>query len=412
MVNQKSSPMNIFSSLFPQVSAADFLIKYWPNKALWADGDISRLPEPLRCEALSSIEALAATYRGRITFGNAKTGSRTVAVDHISAEMLHTMGLSLYLPELEKCLPKLREMLAAMEVGVGAPPGSARIGAFVAPPENGVTSHFDAEEVFSIQLIGEKRFFIAKMDEIEQPMGLQFNPGDVTFDDLYPQARDGFPDVDKVEHTVVDLKPGSVLFMPRGTWHRTETSSDSLSISIILRPPAAMESVLELLRNRMLQDAKWRTPLHGAWGNAQQQQTADQQLAGLLKDLPNLLTDVNLGDVLPTQLTEAERLALLNPASYFQAKPEATLTIKQSGGKNKAHVVARDMQGRELEMLQLDVPMAMLPVFRWLQKQTAAFSAADVAAAFSQLAMDQHLRILDAMVRGGFLKQLWYRPKN
>jgi len=56
-----------------------------------------------------------------------------------------------------------------------------------------VTCHYDAEEVFSIQLQGEKRFHIAKARDIEQPWGMQFNPGDPCFDDLYPRYRLVFP---------------------------------------------------------------------------------------------------------------------------------------------------------------------------------------------------------------------------
>jgi len=37
------------------------------------------------------------------------------------------------------------------------------------------------------------------------------------------------------------MKPGSVLFMPRGTWHYTEAGEGSLSVSIIVRTPAAFE---------------------------------------------------------------------------------------------------------------------------------------------------------------------------
>ena len=68
------------------------------------------------------------------------------------------------------------------------PPGCARIGAFIAPEENAVTCYMDAEKVFSIQFLGEKCFYISKEPGLEQLFGMQFNPGDVTYDDMYPQA--------------------------------------------------------------------------------------------------------------------------------------------------------------------------------------------------------------------------------
>jgi len=42
---------------------------------------------------------------------------------------------------------------------------------------------------------------------------------------------------DSAEFIAVDLKAGSALFMPRGTWHRTETSAFSMSLNIIIRHP-------------------------------------------------------------------------------------------------------------------------------------------------------------------------------
>jgi ribosomal protein L16 Arg81 hydroxylase len=110
---------------------------------------------------------------------------------------------------------------------------------------------------------------------------MQFNPGDVTYDDRYPQSTDGFPDPEVSAFECIVMKPGSVLFMPRGTWHRTETLGLSLSVSIILRPPSALESVLDALRARLLQDPAWRKPLHGAWGQGVIRKAVDQRRLGL-----------------------------------------------------------------------------------------------------------------------------------
>ena len=46
------------------------------------------------------------------------------------------------------------------------------------------------------------------------------------------------------------MAPGSVLFLPRGTWHYTQAGEPSLSISIVLDPPAALRCLLDQLRLR------------------------------------------------------------------------------------------------------------------------------------------------------------------
>ncbi|MCU7812247.1 MAG: cupin domain-containing protein [Candidatus Thiodiazotropha sp. (ex Notomyrtea botanica)] len=400
----------LLDKLFASLDETQFEREYWPDRPCWCDGKTDRLPDALQDPLLSSIDALTAKYRGRISFGNAKTGSRTVAVDHVSAEMLKRMGLSLYLPEIEQTVPSLSALLREVESTLGAPPGSARIGAFIAPEDNGVTCHFDAEEVISIQLIGHKRFYISREKALEQPLGMQFNPGDVTFDDLYPQVGSGFPDPDKATFDCVDMKPGSVLFMPRGTWHHTQTESLSLSVSIIIRPPSALECVLDALRSRMLQSLKWRRPLHGAWGSSVVRNGAEQQLDELLNDLPGLATGLSLEDIRQTQLSETDRFSSINPESRFQSKPEAVLKLKLSGNAMEAAVLAKDESGRELETMRLEIPLPMIAAFEWLKRTSHSFSAREMAQEHRGLPMDQLLRILQALVRGGYLKQLWFRP--
>ena len=333
-----------------------------------------------------------------------------MAVEHISPEMLLKMGLSLYLPEIGRMISGMSDLLSGLESQLGVPSGSARIGAFIAPHENGVTCHMDAEEVFSIQLIGEKRFFISKQPGLEQPFGMQFNPGDVTYDDMYPQATDGFPDPDSAEFDCVEMKPGSVLFMPRGIWHRTETSGLSLSVSIILRPPSAFESVLDALRSRLLQDPAWRRPLHGAWGESSGMESAEKQLQQLLHKLPEAAREISIEDVRHTAYSEADRLEHIGADSRFQVKPESTLKLSLQGLSMQARVTAKDSDGRQFETMQLDVPPAMIGVFQWLSQSRHAFSLEALAQAHPGLPPEQHLRILQALVKGGYLKVLWYRP--
>lgn len=404
------SATNFFGKLFPDLDAAEFQSSLWPDHLYSAHGDVSRLPTPLCDPLLKSIDGLAANYRGRVSFGNAKTGSRTVAVEHICPDMLIKMGLSLYLPEIERMISGMSELLRDVESQLSVPPGCARIGAFIAPDENGVTCHMDAEEVFSIQLIGEKRFYISKQPGLEQPFGMQFNPGDVTYEDMYPQATDGFPDPETAEFDCVEMKPGSVLFMPRGTWHRTETSGLSLSVSIILRPPSAFESVLDALRSRLLQDSAWRRPLHGAWGQSSGQEAADKQLRLLIDKLPEAARELSIQDVRQTAYSESDRLANIGPASRFQVKPESTLKLSLQGQSMQARVTAKDSDGRQFETMQLDVPPPMIGVFQWLSQSRHAFSLETLSKAHPGLSVEQHLRILQALVKGGYLKPLWYRP--
>jgi hypothetical protein len=402
-----TNPTSILAALCSPHPVADFLRLRWPDQAFAAHGSPQRLPPALRVPELQSVEALAAKYRGRLSFGNATTSSRTVGIENTNPALLLRMGLSLYMVDIVLMVPALAELLRQLERELGAPAGSARIGAFAAPPSNGVTCHFDAEEVFSIQLQGEKRFHIAKAPDIEQPWGMQFNPGDPCFDDLYPQVAAGFPDPARAEFETVDMKPGTVLFMPRGTWHYTESGEDSLSVSIVVRTPAAFECALEALRLRMLQDARWRRPLYGAWGSGPHHETARQQWQTLMQDWTRMTAGMRLEDALLTQLNEAERLNRVEATSRFQRRPEARMAFEpKSNGENTVKIIVRDEDGGEQTPLQLEVPAAMAATFQWLAENKAAFQVGELASRFPELPLAQHLTIVNALTRSRYLKQL------
>ena len=402
-----TNPTPILAALFSPHPAADFLRLHWPDEAFAAHGSPQRLPPALRVPELQSVEALAAKYRGRLSFGNATTSSRTIGIENTNPASLLRMGLSLYMVDIAAMIPALGELLRQLERELGAPTGSARIGAFAAPPANGVTCHYDAEEVFSIQLQGEKRFHIAKAPDIEQPWGMQFNPGDPCFDDLYPQVAAGFPDPALAEFETVDMKPGTVLFMPRGTWHYTESGENSLSVSIVVRTPAAFECALEALRLRMLQDARWRRPLYGAWASGPHCETARAQWQTLMQDWTRLTAGMRLEDALLTQVKETELLIRADAASRFQPRPEARMTFEpKSNGENTVKIIVRDEDGGEQTPLQLEVPAAMAATFQWLAENKAAFQVEELASRFPELPLAQHLTIVNALTRGRYLKQL------
>jgi hypothetical protein len=395
----------ILSAFLSPADAQAFLREYWPDRSFAAHGPLSRLPAAFRAPALSDAQTLTRQHQGRFTFGNAHAGSRTVNMDNTRPDLLLRMGLSLYLTEVLRVVPALGNVMKQLEAELGAPPGSARVGGFVAAAGNGVTCHFDSEEVFSVQLSGEKRWSIAKA-EVDYPWTAQFNPGDAPQDDeLYTFAAAGFPRPEAADWRTVDVKPGSVLFLPRGTWHRTEAGGESLSLSIMVRTPPAAETVLEALRLRMMQDAAWRKPLFGAWAEAH---SAGGEWRTLLDRIPRFIDGLSLENALLPPLGELERLERLSRRSRLQARPEARMDFDDSGPVLRADVVVRDRWGAEQRSLQLEVPGEMAPLFRWLADSRVPFTPEESAARFPALALDQHLRVADALVRGRYLKQLWF----
>ena len=398
---------DILAKLFAPGSKKQFLKDYWPDTPFSSHGSPSRLPQYLRCETLSSFTNLAIRYRGRIAFGNASAASTTAITNGVSPALLRNMGLSLYLPDLDTCIPGTAEFLHAIEQELGAKTGVARIGAFAAAVDNGVTPHYDAEEVISVQLEGEKRFYIAPMAEISCPYGMQFGPGYEPFDELYPQMDAGIPKIDGLDWTCIDMQPGSVLFLPRGTWHRTEAAADSLSISIIVRQPPAFEDVLEQLRSILLRSPAWRRPLYGM---AQSGTEAFSHIAASLTELPGIIGSINPDDIADAHLSEPQRMAHLNRDSWLQRIPNACLLLSPRGDLCKVLVKVRTQEGSEREIVELEVPSTLQPAMQWLAASERPLCAAELAERFPGAPSSQLDSLCNVLVRAGYLKLLTHAP--
>lgn len=400
-------------ALIASHSVKDFVTHYWSEKHLVTHGVLARLPEFLRTPELSSFHALASKYRGLINFGSGPNSPHTTATERTSPALLFNMGLSVYLPDLVPYVTGAGAFLRQLEQELGIHEGAARMGAFASPRNDGVACHFDAEEVFSIQLQGSKLFHVAHVREMSYPYGMQFTPGIAPYNDMYPQVNEGFPDWKSADFETIEMQPGSVLYMPRGTWHRTEALEDSLSVSIILRPLNAVDCVLEQLRLLLLQDPQWRKPLYGAWGGGNLRAPALAHLRACLTELPEIATLLTAENVLLPSLSEAKRSAAITRESRFQKAPTARLEVEGEAGHKTEQIVyikLRDSEVGEKTTVRLEVPAKIFQIIKWLGEQSAPFCAGELENRFPETPFTEHADILRFLMRGGLLKMLWFIP--
>ncbi len=80
----------------------------------------------------------------------------------------------------------------------------------------------------------------------------------------------------------VELQPGCLLFLPRGYWHGTAASEESLSIVIRCAAPAWLHLLPHWVRDTLMIDKSWREPAYGAWGKTRRKQAALGRLSSLI----------------------------------------------------------------------------------------------------------------------------------
>ncbi len=225
------------------------------------------------------------------------------------------------------------------------------------------------------------------------PYGTQYIPGGKPYDDMYAQVQDGFPDNKNVKFETAEMKPGTVLFLPRGTWHYTEAGEPSLSLSITISPPTLLDCAMEQIRWLLLQDSAWREPLYGATANGALHENLRAHTRRLLDRLPQLVSSLSPEDLIQAPIPVAKRLDQISEKTRFQRIPDAAA---RSGDQQVTARACRwSASGWAIPNRAPESPRAwrsppeVLAVFRWIEGQHKPFTGADVQTAFPEACLSR-----------------------
>jgi ribosomal protein L16 Arg81 hydroxylase len=408
-----NAEVDVLNALLGAESRDRFLGDYWPGRLFVGRGDLERLPEALLHQELNDFDALSLRYKGIVSFfGDAESG-HMVPVEGIEAAAPYRCGLSVYLADVSPYFPEVERMVRNLERELGINEGCARAGVFASPTSAGISCHYDSVDVFSVQLRGTKKFDVAPVTQLRNPWGSQYVPGSRPIDDLYAQAGDGFPHWENSEFQTVEMTPGTVLYMPRGTWHRTEAQGDSIAVSIGMNPPSAAECILEQLRLLLLQDPTWRKPLYGVWGTGSVRAAALEQGAALIAALPDLAATLDPEYLAAPKMSERQRISQLSARSRVQRTPNSWLILGDPPADSTepdsllAQIEINDRSHKRIAT-EIELPARCAPILRWIEEQPGSFQVSDVAAIFSELTADQHVELIQSLAAGGLLKVLWF----
>ncbi|MFO1324196.1 MAG: cupin domain-containing protein [Burkholderiales bacterium] len=387
-----------------------FVEQYWPSRPFVVHGPRERLPAPLLDPALASAAELAQRYSGPLRFTHGGT-ERMVTVGDANAVSLLDMGLTVQFIGIASLLPNAPAFLRQLETELALHAGAVTMSAFAAPREGGLVCHFDACDLISVQLAGSKRFHHAPVDGLPFPTGGQYVADTVPFDEMYAQVGRGFPDPGGARFEIALMEPGSVLFLPRGTWHYTESSTNSLSISIIADAPAALRCLLDQLRLLLLQDPQWRRPLVGGFGDSLRDAEARAQVAQLLATLPGVVARLTPADVLNAPASLAWRLQRIDAESRFRRTPYTRIEIGPAAASGKLPLTFVVGQTRKLTRAAANVEISAttVPLIRWIEGRTdGPFTGGELAAAFPDEPFAALKQVLELCVQTQFVRLLGF----
>jgi 50S ribosomal protein L16 3-hydroxylase len=108
---------------------------------------------------------------------------------------------------------------------------------YATPDGKGTAAHFDQNINFVLQLQGNKKWWLAPNLNVENPtqrytIGQDLDHELASYSD--PEMPSQMPTEDCRE---ILLKPGSMLFVPRGYWHSTEAEGEALALNFTFSQP-------------------------------------------------------------------------------------------------------------------------------------------------------------------------------
>lgn len=283
-----SSELGLGSLLAP-LTTERFLAEHWPRAPFVSHAEPARLapllelPELRDAASLLAVEHRRATLRFKSRDEGAPVALQVNPV--LARDLYRSGGMTLVLDSVDRGIPRLRALLESMARELGTPmrPQGLLCNAYLAPAGKGAGMHFDESEVFILQVRGRKRWRFAPNAQVPYPTQPLFVGYPVPA--ALRELGVSFPTEMPAGAQVEELRPGSVLFLPRGYWHETHALEDSLHLTLTFTSKSWADELTERLASELPRDARWREPAAGLGAPGEAGSSARRRYAALLAEL-------------------------------------------------------------------------------------------------------------------------------
>ncbi|KAM4702440.1 ribosomal oxygenase 2 isoform 2-T2 [Discoglossus pictus] len=213
-----SSPEDFFESFISPIKSVDFFTNYWEQKPLLIqrnDSDMYTYYQNLfTLTDMKKIAAQGLSYGKDLNMCKCKDGKKYALPRQGKTSYLHLMKdfgsgkATIQFHQPQRFNDKLWHIIETLECFFGTLVGS---NVYITPPDSqGLPPHYDDVEVFILQLEGQKHWYLY---EPTNPLAREYN--------VAPEDTLGAPTHDFI------LKPGDMLYFPRGVIHHAHTPAGS-----------------------------------------------------------------------------------------------------------------------------------------------------------------------------------------
>lgn len=242
-----------FATLVEPIGVEGFVADHWGRRSLFSPGSAVGSDG-----LLTTAEFFAAAERPgariKAAYSDPEGRHQEFWVPGRLAAQLHGGGMTICAADIGAQVPRLRAVAQSVRKSL-AFPGMALFNCYNSPPGTGFNTHFDAQHVLVIQLEGEKTWWYGDAPSVP-------NPPENLLAERAEENRARYPqlDLEVPQLTERTLRPGDVLYLAPGTWHRARAGTQgSLALTLSLIPVRVCELVSSIVMSRLDDDAAGRS---------------------------------------------------------------------------------------------------------------------------------------------------------
>lgn len=386
---------SLLENLLGDLDKQEFLAAF-PERFFSHHGPIERLEAVKTIPELANVDAILAAYRDPVSVWLSNSASETERTygDAMSPEEAlenYNQGALLQLNEVEKWVPSLNQVMKQLERDLDLLPDTITCSLFASTTGGGVLPHYDADPAFSLQLGGEKRWWVAPQSLVQEPIdNFVVGGGRAAMAEWHegPVPQEMPPDA-----VLVDMRPGSVLFIPRGYLHKTESRADSLAITFDLQIPNVADVLARYLTRTLKRDKRFRSHVLGLRSDHAR---VAAKIAPLIDDVASAIQAVRNNPQLAAQ--EMTPRLVPGPRSRYVRCPDADISI--DGTTDASVTVRHPSRGAT----QLDVPAELTGLCRWMLGPDNTFTVMQAREFDIDLQLIDIAHLLNALIDAGALQ--------
>lgn len=287
------------AKLLAPMSVEKFLSQSWPEAPYVTHG--LKIDELTTLSFLESLDRLLEQWprKVQVHLPDVADESSAIEADPSDAKKLFANRMALLFNNAQTQSPVLQKWLADIHAELGLPRSTySRCMIYATPDGKGTAAHFDQNINFVLQIRGTKTWWLAPNETFENPTE-RFTIGQPLDPELASYAMAEPPTSMPEPQEKIVLKPGSMLFVPRGYWHRTEASGEALALNFTFSQPTYIDLFLLALRSRLTLSHEWRALADGVTSSdPSRRELATAHLDRLLMDLTDDLPNWRAEDIL------------------------------------------------------------------------------------------------------------------